>query len=141
MVSWLLFGVLSVRPGASSASPNGVRATGISVNCSARGVSAPPAELPGAGRAPFTTTTSLTGATLRTWSIVTVPPSGTAAVRCTVDIPFNANLTTYVPGGRPGTLYTPLMSVTAVRSPWSESDDTVTVTPGKPRLSDDDSRP
>jgi hypothetical protein len=62
----LLFGVLSVSPGASSARPNGVRATGISVNWSARRLNAPAGELTGAGRAPVTTTTSLTGATLST---------------------------------------------------------------------------
>jgi hypothetical protein len=41
MVTWLLFGVLSVRPGASSAAKNGVRPAGSSVNWSARRLNAP----------------------------------------------------------------------------------------------------
>ncbi len=92
-VTWLLLGVLSVRPGATSASANGVRPVGISVNWSARRLNAPAGELTGAGRAPCTTTTSDTGASASIWSIVTAPPSDTAACRSTVDMPCISNFT------------------------------------------------
>jgi hypothetical protein len=62
MVTWLLFGVLSVSPGASSTMPKGVPAIGRRENCSARRLTAPAGDVTGAGRAPLTTTTSLTGA-------------------------------------------------------------------------------
>src|SRR3954447_14561349 len=51
------------------------------------------------------------------------------------------NLTTYCPGARPGSEYTPLMSVVAVRALCMASEVAVTVTPGSGALSADDTRP
>ncbi len=57
----MLFGVLSVTPGASSVTRNGVRPIGSVAICADRIVT-PPREVTGAGVAPRTSTTSLTGA-------------------------------------------------------------------------------
>ena len=83
MVTWFWFGVLSVRPGVSSARKNGVRPTGNRRVASTRRLTAPAGAAIGVGAAALTLTVSRTVSGRSVESTTSGEPSGTDTRRST----------------------------------------------------------
>ena len=82
MVTWFCCGVLSVRPGVSSARWNGVRPIGSSRVASVRTLTAPDGAAAGCVAGAFTSTVSFIASSVIVRSSTSGDPSGTETWRC-----------------------------------------------------------